>query len=131
VLTGALLGVVCAVAAGVAGLWAAAAALAIGTAWLLAPVLPSRAARAERDRLDELQQQLRDGPGAADPALLAWAFLLLTDDELGVWWRRVRPISDLPGWLTWRPNRASTWPGLMTSDGLDGLVRALAHRIGP
>jgi hypothetical protein len=44
----------------------------------------------------ELRQQLRDGPGGADPALLPWAFLLLTDDEQHAWWRRTRPVSDMP-----------------------------------
>jgi hypothetical protein len=131
-----LLGIFLAVAAGAARLWMAAAVLGIGSGllgsgWLQAPVRPSRAAIAERDRLFELRRQLRDDPGAANPALLAWAFLMLTDDELSVWWRRARPVSDMPFWLSWCPVRAGVWPGLLTEEGLDGLIKALAHQVGP
>jgi hypothetical protein len=98
VLAGALLGLAGAVTAAVVGSWTVAASLGmgvglLGTAWLHAPVRLSRAAHAERDRLRELQRQLRDGPDANDPALLPWALLLLTDQERRSWWRRSRARS--------------------------------------
>jgi hypothetical protein len=136
VLAGVILGVGAALAGAVAGVGIASALVAIGagllaTAWLQSPVRPSRAARAERVRLQKLRARLLVGSDATDLALLPWAFLLLTDDELTVWWRRARPVSDQPRWLTWRPSQAGEWPGLMTDVGLEGLIRALAHRTGP
>ncbi|MBO3739188.1 hypothetical protein [Actinoplanes flavus] len=133
---GAVLGLGGTLAAMVAGMWLAVLPLATGTAvlltrWLQAPIRPSGAARAERARLHQLREQMRDGSGASDPALLPWAFLLLAEDERNTWWRRVRPVSDQPHWLTWRPVKAGAWPGFMTDSGLPGLARAVAHRIGP
>jgi hypothetical protein len=136
VAAGAVLGLGGALTAMVAGMWLVAVPLATGTgvfltSWLQSPIRPSGAALAERARLHELRERLRDGSGAADPALLPWAFLLLTEDERNTWWRRVRPVSDQPHWLTWHPAKAGVWPGLMTDSGLSGLARAVAHRMGP
>lgn len=136
VVAGVVLGLGGTLAAMVAGMWVAGWPLAMGTAvlltrWLQAPIRPSGAARAERARLYRLREQMRDGSGASDPALLPWAFLLLTQNECNTWWRRVRPVSDQPHWLTWRPVRAGVWPGLMTDSGLPGLARAMTHRVGP
>jgi hypothetical protein len=129
-----LLGVTGAVVAGIAGRWTAAAWTGLGCgllgiAWLRMPVWESPAARAERDRLLDLREKLLKG--AADPELLPWAYLLLSDGELEAWWRRARPVTDRPGWLTWTPVGEGRWPGLLTNEGLHGLTRTIAHRMGP